>query len=413
MNVTQMLPVYTEWISLEQLCPEEFLQQQPLPPFNKDILDFLSDVSKTLFKIPDVKQHPETVSLAHWLRKANMQTISGEFLSTVGDNELVMPRGMVFHVTPSNVDTIFLYSWALSMIAGNLNIVRVSQTVNPQLEALFTALEAVMKKPEWHTIAGQNLVISYAHDDTISRFLSSHADARMLWGGDATVQYIRSLPAKPVTKDIVFSDKISYTVINAERYTRLDEGRAKQIAQLFYNDAYQFDQMACSSPRFVYFTGRNKKCIPASERFWKLLALEMQRRQHRDGISVAVEKLVFTYQLAGQGIKMQPPAGRQSSIPTVVRIPLAEVPSCRQTCGGGFFFECFIEKADELLTIVQPNDQTLSYIEFSQKEMKKTARLLCTKGISRIVPVGQSLMFSPVWDGYVLLSELTKRVSVL
>jgi len=37
---------------------------------------------------------------------------------------------------------------------------------------------------------------------------------------------------------------------------------------------------------------------------------------------------------------------------------------------------------------------------------------LCERGIDRIVPVGQALDFSPLWDGYVLFSELTRRVTV-
>ncbi len=45
--------------------------------------------------------------------------------------------------------------------------------------------------------------------------------------------------------------------------------------------------------------------------------------------------------------------------------------------------------------------------------MRQIAQLLCLKGIKRIVPVGQSLAFTPVWDGYVLFNELTRRVTVL
>ena len=39
---------------------------------------------------------------------------------------LRFPRGLVFHVPPANVDTIFVYSWALSALAGNSNVVRIS-----------------------------------------------------------------------------------------------------------------------------------------------------------------------------------------------------------------------------------------------------------------------------------------------
>ncbi|MFC6804089.1 acyl-CoA reductase [Deinococcus caeni] len=37
-----------------------------------------------------------------------------------------MPRGLVFHVPPANVDTIFIYSWLMSVLAGNRNVIRLS-----------------------------------------------------------------------------------------------------------------------------------------------------------------------------------------------------------------------------------------------------------------------------------------------
>ena len=45
------------------------------------------------------------------------------------------------------------------------------------------------------------------------------------------------------------------------------------------------------------------------------------------------------------------------------------------------------------------------YIEFTREEMQAAAETLCTRGIDRIVPVGQALAFAQVWDGYVLLGE--------
>ena len=39
-----------------------------------------------------------------------------------------VPRGLALHITPANVDTMFLYSFAVSLLAGNLNVVRDSAT---------------------------------------------------------------------------------------------------------------------------------------------------------------------------------------------------------------------------------------------------------------------------------------------
>ena len=45
---------------------------------------------------------------------------------TARQDALVFPRGNVFHLPPANVDTIFVYSWAISALAGNHNVVRIS-----------------------------------------------------------------------------------------------------------------------------------------------------------------------------------------------------------------------------------------------------------------------------------------------
>ena len=88
------------------------------------------------------------------------------------------------------------------------------------------------------------------------------------------------------------------------------------------------------------------------------------------------------------------------------------MPNSRSRIAGGFFVECFIGELDDLAAVVQPGDQTLGYIGFTREEMQAAATALCSRGIDRIVPVGQALTFEPVWDGYVLLAELTRRISV-
>lgn len=411
-NVRQYFPESVNSISIETICTDPFLQQPVSSSFDAITVNFLAAVSESLFKTAGVKKHPELVALAFWLRKANTRLIIQNFQETVGSGQLVMPRGTAFHIAPSNVDTIFVYSWALSMLAGNRNVVRISQNATPQLIMLLDALRRTVAEPQWQAIAQRNLVVTYPHDERISRFLSERANVRVVWGGDATIQSIRSLPSKPVSKDILFGDKVSYCLVNAERYLALDEEQANQTAQRFFDDAYQFGQMACSSPQTVYFGGTAEQCDSASKRFWKLLGNEIVRRKYHDHPALAVEKLVFVDELAANGISVSMPPKAVALPLDVVRIPLSDAGQCSKGCGGGMFFECFINAISELAAIVQTHDQTLICIGYAQDEKAEIARLLCPVGIDRIVEPGQALMFGPVWDGYVLLNELTRRVTV-
>ncbi len=60
---------------------------------------------------------------------------------------LVFPRGNVFHVPPANVDTIFVYSWALSALAGNHNVVRISERSAAAAETILDALNGTLPRP--------------------------------------------------------------------------------------------------------------------------------------------------------------------------------------------------------------------------------------------------------------------------
>jgi len=396
----------------ETLEEEGFFRRDPLPPFHGDSVRFLAALSQKIFALREAKENGALAALAYWLRPANITGYLEKFVKTVGEGELVLPRGVAFHVAPGNVDTIFLYSWALSLLSGNLNVVRLPRTTSPQLQALLHVLRALFEDPAWGEIACRNLVVSYGREDDINRFFARRADVRMLWGGDETALHFRGLPAKPTTQDIVFADKVSYTVVNAQRYNEESAEGAAHLARLFHADAYQFDQMACSSPRTVYFQGSDAACVEASRRFWSLLSEESQRRGSGAAAATAVSKLVFGYESAAHCAGGAFPYGLPAAPPAVLRVSPASAAGTRNHCGGGFFRESFVGELTDLASLVEKSDQTLSYALYDRKEMLAAGPLLCARGIQRIVPVGQALTFAPVWDGYVLFGELTRRVVV-
>ena len=270
-----------------------------------------------------------------------------------------------------------------------------------------------MNSEDYDGVAKRNIILTYKHDEDISTFLSERADVRILWGGDDTITSIRSLPSKPTTKDIAFADKFSYCIINAGSYLQLTEKRCKDIGRLFFNDAYWFDQMACSSPRIVYFIGDSASCEAASSKFWGNIADELKKRRFGDTMSVAMNKLVFLFESALENIKLIKPRIFEYDKPSVVRIVGNNscIPSVH--CGGGFFFEHFLNRLNDLISIVQPKDQTITHFGFKKRTLEIFILSVGGRGIDRIVPIGQAMEFSPVWDGYVLLNELTQRVSLV
>lgn len=413
MNITVFAPKYDTNAELENILNNNFISQKPLPSFDSISIEFLSGLSKKILATKEIKEYPELVALAYWLRKSNIVTITESFKKEVNDSEIIVSRGIAFHIAPSNVDSIFLYSWAISLLVGNMNIVRVSQTLNPQQELLFSAIREVLKDEKLKAIAQRNIVLTYPREEATNRFISLRSDVRVLWGGDETINNIRLLPAKPATKDITFADKFSYSAIKSSAYNALDDDGKTKLANQFYNDAYWFDQMACSSPRFILFTGEQEENELASASFRQFLESELTRKARTDTIDVAMEKLVYMYESISKTDTSTKPVLPNSSKPSVLRVDKAEINKFRESCGGGFFFECFIDNLTDLAGLVSRKDQTLAYFGFDKNELNDFVTKVNGAGVDRIVPIGQALNFAPIWDGYSLLNELSKRVHII
>ncbi|MCL5029589.1 MAG: hypothetical protein M1480_11315 [Bacteroidetes bacterium] len=413
MEVTIFAPQYNREVVIENILNENFLSQKPLSPFDSLSIEFLSSLSKKILESKEIKNFPELVALAYWLRKSNIVSIINNFRTEINYQEIIVPRGFAFHIAPSNVDSIFLYSWALSFLVGNINIVRVTQDINVQLDLLLSFIREIFKDEKWNPVSTRNIVLTYPRDEKINRFISLHSDVRVLWGGDETINSIRVLSSKPTTKDITFADKFSYSMIKASSYNNLSDDKKAIQATQFYNDAYWFDQMACSSPRFVLFIGEQKECEEASDAFWKSLEKELKRRGKNDSIDVAMEKLVYMYESVSKAEKASAKFSPEKDKPTVLKVDKEEINKFRESCGGGFFFECFLESLDELVNLVSRKDQTLAYYGFEKEELNNFIKKVNGAGADRIVPIGQALNFSPIWDGYSLLNELSKRVNII
>ena len=80
--------------------------------------------------------------------------------------------------------------------------------------------------------------------------------------------------------------------------------------------------------------------------------------------------------------------------------------------GNGFLYEFFTKSLDDLVHNFSETDQTLTYYGFQQNEIKEFALKLRGRALDRIVPVGQALTFSHIWDGYNLTEVFSREISL-
>lgn len=412
-KIVQLIPTRLLADDIKFIINNDFITKSRLEPFSELAIHFLNQLSKEILSDSVTSRMPELVALAYFLRKANIKKIVDNFQSTLPDSEIVVPLGISFQIAPSNVDTIFMYSWAFSLLAGNINIIRITQNVGEQLSSLISVINRIINLSDMKAIADKNIILSYSYDDTINSYLSSIADLRIIWGGNNTVQSIRKHLAKTTTRDIAFADKISYAVIDSSYLLTLNESELNEKIRLFYNDSYYFDQLACSSPQVVFFVGDDEENKSASSIFWKKLEEILNSVQHKEHISVSMNKLAYLYEESANGMGLRILSDIHHSKPVVIEVTKTDVIKIENICGGGYFHQCFIKDLTELQAVIKENDQTLSYLGFNSEILKNLAKLLNGRGIDRIVPVGQALAFMQTWDGFSLLNHFTKRVVII
>ena len=68
---------------------------------------------------------------------------------------------------------------------------------------------------------------------------------------------------------------------------------------------------------------------------------------------------------------------------------------------------------NDLASIVTTKYQTLAYFGFSKDELQQFVLNNHIKGIDRIVPIGKTTDFSLIWDGYDLITMLSREISIL
>jgi hypothetical protein len=152
--ILELAPSRRRVTQVEECITPAFLDQAPLECFSPASLEFLGALSARLLAEGPGTRTPEAVALAYWLRPANLRRIAADHPAAAG--AVRVPRGVALHVTPANVDTMFLYSFGLSLLAGNVNVVRVSQRLAEPLAPLTIALREVMQEPAAHEIAARN-----------------------------------------------------------------------------------------------------------------------------------------------------------------------------------------------------------------------------------------------------------------
>ncbi len=380
-----------------------------LQPFDARTLAFTTDLSRALASDGGLRGHGAAQALAYWLRPTEIQRLQQYVRSIEGDNAVLVPRGIVFHVPPSNVDTLFVYSWALALLVGNRNVVRLSTTLSGLGAYIASLTETVLARPVHADVAAGTAFVRYGHEAEPTRALSALCDVRVLWGGDAAVSRLRAAALAPHAIDLVFPDRYSLAALNTAAVEALTVEERDALADRFAADAFIFDQQACASPRLVVWVGNATSMHRVSADFWSRVVHATERRGVTVDASGALRK--FTVSAGCAADECVERITRVSPEVTVVRLGSLDGLQ-RVAPGSGLFHEVCLASLEDLAPHLRRRDQTLTVFGFSRDTLVATVRHVNGRGVDRVVPIGQALAFDHVWDGYDLLQQFTRRVAV-
>jgi hypothetical protein len=373
-------------------------------PFAPERVDLVARVAEALLGPKRAEASGPAAHFAFWTRRAALTKLAASFAARVPQNALARPRGLVFHLPPQNVETVFLYSWALSYLAGNANIVRLPQQVSVRSRAIVELFLERLKE----TRDVSQFFVHYPSQGSLGAKISGLSDARVVWGGDAKVALFAPLPLRNGGKSVWFGDRFSFSTIKGAALEKLDDANLQVLAKKLHNDVFVFDQMACSSPHALYVVGDAVTHSAEVQRLLGASALAWTIDDPARRVGQAIGKMTAAFYAAA--------SGRASSVTwqntNLTSVVAAEPKRQEIRVGGGYLSVVFVRSLADVASFIRESDQTITYFGWDRAEIEAVAAIRTRPGASRWAPIGMALDFDFIWDGYDIPFELTRLVRV-
>lgn len=390
---------------IEIICGSNQINTSPQNVANELTIELLNQISNSIFNEKKCKNFPDLVSFAFWCRKSNIIKIKNSL------KENRFGRGIVLHICPSNVAMNYAYSLVFGMIAGNTNIVRLPSIKFPQVNILNNIIKNQLKKKKFKIFNKRIYLITYKKSDDISNKLSIISDARLIWGGDQTINAFKKYDTKPRVVDLYFANRYSLCLINSKKFNKLKNIQIKELAQKFFIDSYTMSQNACSSPKSLIWSGSpnlNKKEI-----FWNEIS------------DIALKKFDFDITLSNKKIlNLNRIALSKNIIGKVefkkfnlVRIKHKKnlIPKNLESLQPnlGTFFEFEITTNSILKKFISSRTQSLTYFGYNYYELLDLIKKNNLSGIDRMVKIGNAFEMSHIWDGTNIIETLSREIEII
>ena len=374
-------------------------------PFSEVVINFMIDFSNGLKKEKGVNNFPDLIYLMFWCNKKKIY----ELKNNHSTDQLRLGRGLIFHITPSNVPTNFIYSFFFGLLSGNSNIVRLPSKSFPEKKIILSLINKLFKNKKYINLKNSNLFLNYEkNENQYTKNISSICDGRIIWGGNETINQIRKFWIPERAVELTFADRYSISIINLNHLKQKKDKDFKLVVKNFFYDSYMMNQSACNSPHFVFWIG--KKSNQIQNKFWNVLSNFVNKKFYLDEKS-AVDKYsnlienIFI-QKKFENLKMY-----QNNLYVInPNKNLLKIENIRGI--NGTFFQKNISKISNLKNFITKKCQTVTYLGLEKNELKKFLTENNLFGVDRVVPIGKGLEIDTVWDGYDIINNLSRIITL-
>ncbi len=373
------------------------------------VLDAFSDAllerGNTLIGAP----LPGLPFLAGFLRRSNLEKLVSRQIPnpealrrfcSVGERKSLrlVPRGIVCHWIAGNVPLLGMFSWALSALAGNLNVIRLSTRQDDFITPILSHVAELSEGGK--QMVEETVVLRFERDNLAAHEdMSNMADVRIAWGGQEAVEAIRALPCRWTCEDIVLGPRASLAVVDPALMTK---GTLSRLV----TDIVFFDQLACSSPQLLFVRGRPGESSFDSffESFCAAFATQ--------STAIPRHPLDFaeTFQIQLDRTRMLLDQGKLSrDRRTQWTVAAREQPLGSVVCANRFIQVIPASRWQDVTRHIPNNVQTIVTL-LSKQEHEQFTEEASHHGVCRFPRPGEGNNFEDPWDGVALLARLCRWV---
>ncbi len=392
-------------INEDILVGSKEISTSPLKPFDLSVINFLNEISKSIYADKKKNYNSEIKTFGFFCRKKNIERLKKIHLIE-NNNSVKMGLGLAFHVTPSNIPTNFAYSLVFGLLTGNSNVVKLPSQSFVEIDQICMIIKKVLRK--FTKLKRYITIVRTKNNENFSIKLSMISDLRIIWGGNETVNSLKKISTNERCRDIYFPNRNSLCVINTDVLSKKNDKEIINVCRNFYNDTFLVDQNACSSPHLIYWVGKkNKKVVNV---FWKTLEQIVLEKGYKSFFSGSY----FKYnRLCNDIINSKNLENFQEySNFYCINLKKNNFDLDQLVSKLGYFYQVEVDNLYDIFKNINTFTQTITYFGFKKDEIKNEFYKLNLKGVDRIVPIGQALSIELDWDGYELFSSMTRTTSI-